>query len=872
MDSKKKLMILDGNSLIHRAFYALPILTTSKGTFTNAAYGFTNMLLKILREQQPDYVVVAFDSGKTFRHERFAEYKGTRKATPQELRPQFNLVHKILDALNISTTQLEGYEADDLIGTIAIKGEQEGLQSLIVTGDKDALQLVSENTTTVITRRGISQLETYTPQIINEKFEIEPVQFRDVKGLMGDKSDNIPGVPGVGEKTALKLIREYGDIDNLFGNLEKLTPKLRENLTTYKEQVVLSKELGTISCCAPIQVDFRNYKYQEPDYENLLAIFKELEFNSLVQDVLQYMKKEIEEHQADIHTEIANTYDEALSLLDELPNKFACYAVFDQKDYLNANIMALGLSWPEQNIAINTSTMQEVELREILHRIFSEPLREIIVWDLKSILVAVKKRGLDPEVKFEDIMLLAYLLNPSASNYELAKLSLDYLNKPFIMPEDIIEQASQATVVLWNLCGKLKDKVIEADMEKLYENLELPLEIVLSEMELQGIKLDKDLLFQMGEELSLNIARLTKEIHAMAEEEFNINSPKQLGVILFEKLGLPPIKRTKTGYSTSAEVLEELAEKHEIVVKILEYRQLVKLKSTYIDGLISLISPRTGKVHTTFNQTITATGRLSSTEPNLQNIPVRLEIGRNLRKAFLPSNDDWVLVAADYSQIELRVLAHMSKDSNLIDAFIKDHDIHTRTASEVFGVPMEEVTKNMRRQAKAVNFGIVYGISDFGLSRDLGIPISKAKQYIELYFSRYPGVQKFINDTIFKAREQGYVTTLLNRRRYLPEIFSSNRNVRGFGERAAVNTPIQGSAADIIKLAMLIVAEKINNAALRTKMILQVHDELIFEAPKEELEKLKTIIRSAMEQAYKLEVPLKVDMKVGTNWYDMKQV
>jgi len=872
MDPRKKLMILDGNSLIHRAFYALPILTNSKGTFTNAVYGFTNMLLKIIKEDHPDYLVVAFDSGKTFRHEKYEEYKGTRKATPQELRPQFLLVQRILKALNIAIIQMEGYEADDLIGTIAKQAEKENYETIIVTGDRDAFQLVSQAITTVITRKGISLLETYTPEIIREKFGIEPAQFRDVKGLMGDASDNIPGVPGIGEKTALKLIREYGNVDNLFSNLENLSPRLKEKLLAYKDQVFLSKELGTINCSVPINIDFNAYKLEKPIYEELLSIFQELEFNSLIKDVVQNMEAEIKIKQADIKSEQANTYDEALSLLEDLPGDFACDVVFDRKDYLKANIIAFGISWDEGNFVINTSMLQDDELREILKRLFTDPTRKVVVWDLKSILLAAELRGVTVESAFEDVLLLAYLLNPSATNYELAKLSLDYLNKPFVMPEDFTEQASQAAGVLWDLHQVLKEKIHEAEMDKLYADLELPLVYVLSAMEMQGVKLDKQILALMGAELSQSIEKIVREIYDLAQEEFNINSPKQLGVILFEKLGLPPLKKTKTGYSTNAEVLEELAEKHEIVAKILEYRQLVKLKNTYIDGLMDLIDPVTGKVHTTFNQTITATGRLSSTEPNLQNIPVRLELGRRIRKAFIPSNPDWVLVAADYSQIELRVLAHMSKDHNLIDAFLKDHDIHTRTASEVFGVPMNEVTKDMRRQAKAVNFGIVYGISDFGLSRDLGIPISRAKSYIDLYFHRYPGVQRFINETIIRAREHGYVTTLLNRRRYLPDIYSSNRNIRSFGERAAVNTPIQGSAADIIKLAMLKVSEEIKKAGLKTKMILQVHDELIFEVPKEELEIAETIIRNAMEQAYQLAVPLKVDMKVGPNWYDMEEV
>lgn len=875
MKSNNKLIILDGNSLAHRAFYALPLLTNRKGVFTNAAYGFTTMLLKILKAERPEYVVVAFDKGKTFRHEQFEAYKGHRKATPQELKPQFPLIWQILDALRIAAVQLEGYEADDLIGTIARKAEQAGLMTMIVTGDRDALQLVTARTKALITRKGISNLDVFDRTIIQEKYGLEPLQLRDVKGLMGDASDNIPGIPGIGEKTAVKLVQEFGSIENLLKNLDGLSNrKMAEKIQPYREQALLSKELGTINCAVPLEIEFDLFRWQGPDYSALLEIFKELEFNSLLKDVLAEMKvgaAEPEAKAAELKVTYLSECREMLRLLENIKDeKISCYLALDQRDHLKAEILAIGVAWAGGNVGLNCGSLHASEIREILTALFGKHQQQLVTHDLKSCLVLAKKRGVEIKARGRDTMLAAYLLNPSAPNYELPTLSLEYLNKPLVPVEQPEEEVARAAQVIFKLDTILDKKLNETGMDKLYTDVELPLEEVLALMELQGVKLDKEQLLSMGQELAQGIESLTAEIYELAGEEFNINSPKQLGVILFEKLGLPPLKKTKTGYSTNAEVLEELAERHEVVAKILEYRQLVKLKSTYIDGLLALINPETGKVHTTFNQTITATGRLSSTEPNLQNIPIRLEAGRRLRKAFIPSTPDHLLLAADYSQIELRVLAHIAGDPGLKDAFIKDQDIHTRTASEVFGVPMDEVTKDMRRRAKAVNFGIVYGISDFGLSRDLGISRKEAQEYIALYFSRYPGVKKYIEEVIFHAREQGYVTTVLNRRRYLPDIFSSNRNIRGFGERAAMNTPIQGSAADIIKLAMLKVHQQLAEAGLKTVMLLQVHDELIFEVPKNELEKAQAIIQQAMENAYELQVPLKVDMKVGANWYDME--
>lgn len=878
MDAQK-MLILDGNSLAHRAFHALPMLTNSQGVVTNAAFGFTNMLLKILKEENPDYVVVAFDKGKTFRHEKYADYKGTRQKTPQELKSQFPLIWKILEAMKIAMVQLEGYEADDLIGTLAKKAEEKGIKSLIVTGDRDALQLITSLVEVLITRRGITKLEKYDYEAIKKEYDLEPHQLRDVKGLMGDNSDNIPGIPGIGPKTAVKLIKEYGSIENLLANLDQHSSKKQaDKIRTYADQALLSKELGTIDCAVSLEMDLEECRYQEPDYSALLEIFKELEFNSLIKEILDKINTNPELlPQEALEVNYIKDSSEFIKLLkNPQSSKIALSFSLKPKDPLKGKVLAIGLAGVEDKIyCFQCQSLEITALSGVLEEIFTNPEREVICHDLKGCLTLLRRSGFKGKIngKLQDTMLAAYLLNPTASDYELGKLSLEYLNKPFAADDDnILEQTPLAAQRILELSEVLLEKLEEAGMKELYRQVELPLVKVLSAMELEGIKLDREQLLAMGQELSRGIDALTTEIYQLAGEEFNINSPKQLGVILFEKLNLPPLKKTKTGYSTSAEVLEELAEKHEIVAKILEYRQLMKLKSTYVDGLLNLVNSDTGKVHTTFNQTITATGRLSSTEPNLQNIPIRLEVGRRLRKVFIPSSPENLLVAADYSQIELRVLAHISQDENLIEAFIKEQDIHTRTASLVFGVPMEQVTPDMRYRAKAVNFGIVYGISDFGLSKDLRVSRKEAQEYIDLYFARYPGVKKYMEEVVAQARKRGYVTTLLNRRRYLPELFSSNRNIRNFGERAAINTPIQGSAADIIKLAMLKVCRKLEQASLKITMLLQVHDELIFEVPKKELKPAVEIIREAMESAYQLKVPLKVDVKAGPNWYDMEEV
>ena len=854
-----KFLIIDGSSLVHRAFYALPILTNREGVFTNAVYGFTNMILKIIHEEKPKYIAVAFDKGKiTFRNETFKEYKGHRKATPPELKPQFPLVQKILEALNIAFFELDNYEADDIIGTFARLGEKDGLTNIIVSGDKDTLQLISEKTRVLLTKKGISQTEYIDLAKLKEMYELTPRQMADLKGLMGDQSDNIPGVPSVGEKTALKLLKQFGTIEGIYDNIDQIKgDKLKANLLENMDKAFLSKELATIECCVPMALNIQECLYQKPNYKQLLSLFKELEFNSLVGKFLEEMEPDISESltQRLSVKEFINNYNQkkSVSLILEL-----CGDKTDPQ-FASAVMVQAGL-------AASFESSHEKEFIEFLQ---NHPQIDLIVHDFKDLYKYLKFQGI-PIKTAQDMQIAAYLLNPARSNYGIKELALEYLNSALAEGSDPIYNAIEKAAALLELFIKLKEQLVENNLYDLYLNIELPLITILADMELTGVTVEKKVLEEMGQKLEQKLEQLTKDIFALAGEEFNINSPKQLGTILFEKMDLPGGKKTKTGYSTNAEVLEQII--HPIGEKLLEYRQLTKLKGTYIEGLKEIINERTGKIHTTFKQTITATGRLSSVEPNLQNIPIRLEEGRVLRKAFVPFKKSNVLIAADYSQIELRILAHLSRDENLMDAFKKGQDIHTRTAAEVFGVAMENVTSQMRRSAKAVNFGIIYGISDFGLARDLGITRKEAKKYIEEYFKRYKGVYAYINDTIAKARENGYVTTLLNRRRYLPDIFSPNKMVRAFGERTAMNTPIQGSAADIIKIAMIKCHEFINEQGLPIEMLLQVHDELIFECPETMYKEAAVSIVKLMENAYKLEVPLTVDAKYGLNWYDLKSI
>lgn len=872
------LLVLDGNSLAHRAFHALPHLATSQGLATNAAYGFTTMLFKVLRETQPHLVAVCFDKGRlTFRHDQYREYKAHRQGTPEDLRPQFPLIKEILRAMNIAVIEEEGYEADDLIGTLVQRAEQKGICSVVVTGDQDALQLVSPLTRVLVTRKGISELEEFTPERVRERFGITPDQFPDYKGLVGDTSDNIPGVPGIGPKAAAALLKDFGHLENLLSHLEEISPRYREKIRQHQEQALLSKKLATINRQAPIEVDPQDLRWPGPDYNRLLEVFSRLEFKSLIRSIRQQLGEEkSEERLASVEVkthrvDYRHAADPAeLASLLELCQRVGRVSVAlcgSRQEGVVAAALKAGGSIYYLNLEDSSSGGAA---RNALSAVLQDRSIEKLFHDAKSALWLLSRHGQTIERLAFDTMVAAYLLSPTTSSQELADVALDHLK--VILPARGEEALAARADATWRLAEVLAEKLRLAEMEKLYYEVELPLVGVLAEMEMAGVAVDREYLMEMSRELESKIQTIAGQIYQLAGEQFNINSTRQLGYVLFEKLQLPVKKKTKTGYSTDASVLEELASAHPIVPLILEHRQLVKLKSTYVDGLAALVSAETGRVHTTFHQTVTATGRLSSSEPNLQNIPVRMEEGRKIRRAFVPRQPGNLILAADYSQIELRILAHMSGDANLIEAFCRGEDIHARTAAEVFGVPLEEVTKEMRSRAKAVNFGIVYGISDFGLARDIRISRQEAQQYINNYFARYPGVKAFIERTIACAREKGYVTTILKRRRYLPELFSSNKTVRSFGERTAINTPIQGSAADIIKLAMVRIHRELKTRGLATKMILQVHDELIFDVPKEELPQVKEMVREHMENALKLEVPLTVEVKAGPNWYEVRPV
>ncbi|MDK2821413.1 MAG: polymerase [Clostridia bacterium] len=882
MSAKKaqKLLLIDGNSVIHRAFHALPALKTNEGIPTNAVYGFATMLQKAREMASPDYTIVAFDHGKvTFRHDLFDNYKGTRPETNPELRPQFSLVKRLLSAWRLAMCEAEGYEADDLIGTLSRQGAEAGLEVLILTGDRDALQLINDQVKVLLMRRGLSKVEIFDRAAIKEAYGLEPYQLIDVKALMGDNSDNIPGVPGVGEKTAVKLIQKYGDLEEVLAHAGEVKRRnVAANLVTYAEQARMAKNLATICCNAPVKLDLESCCNKSPDYEAVLALYKELEFKSLIKEVLNLMKQNGEktkEEQTAVKTLkvdkpcILNNLEELGDLVEKLLGKqeVAIHLILDKPNYQDAKAVALGLAWEDGVAALDTSNLPAQDLAKTMEPLLLSPS---IFHDAKKELVWFSNAGLKVTEPAGDTMIAGYLLNPTASSQDLPELCLEHLNLALVDDNSLLIRAAERAEAVKRLHPELITKLKSAGMEELYREVELPLTRVLGAMEICGVAVDLETLDLMGVQLEGGLAALTEEIYDIAGEEFNINSPKQLGVILFEKLGLPPIKRTKTGYSTNAAVLEELALKHPIAAKIVEYRQLAKLKSTYVDGLKSLVNPEKGTLHTSFNQTVTATGRLSSSEPNLQNIPVRLELGRRLRKAFVPHKPGNVLLAADYSQIELRILAHISGDQVMIEAFRNGEDIHARTAAEVAGVPINEVTKEMRRSAKAVNFGIVYGISDYGLSRDLGISRKEAHQYIERYFQRYRWVKAYLDDIVNRARMEGYVTTLMGRRRYLPDLFSSNYNVRSFGERTAMNTPIQGTAADIIKIAMVKIFRLLQENFPSTKMLLQVHDELIFDVPEEDLPDVAALVKDTMENTLKLQVPLKVDLKYGPNWYDLE--
>ncbi|MFE8696977.1 DNA polymerase I [Cytobacillus sp. FJAT-53684] len=875
----KKLVLIDGNSIAYRAFFALPLLNNDKGIHTNAVYGFTMMLNRILEDEKPTHLLVAFDAGKTtFRHKTFSEYKGGRQKTPPELSEQFPFIRELLDAYGISRYELENYEADDIIGTLSLHAENDGYKVKVISGDKDLTQLSSEKTTVSITRKGITEIEEYTPSYIQEKYGITPDRIIDMKGLMGDASDNIPGVPGVGEKTALKLLKEFGTLETILSSVDKVGGnKLKEKLEEFKDQALMSKELATITREAPIEIGLSEVAYEGYEREKVASIYKELGFNSLLDKLSGEPGSEEEVELEEIEFEAVNEVTADIFSSDN-----AFYIEVLEDNYHYADIIGFSIANDKGNFFISTETALA---SPVFKQWAEDESKEKVVYDAKRSEVSLRHHGIHLTGVNFDLLLASYLINPSATIEDVASVAKSHgyesiqSDEAFygkgakrrVPEEDVLaKHLARKAAALLSLKDKLDEELKENQQAELFYDLEMPLSLILADMESCGIKMDLDRLKAMGEEILAKLAEFELRIHELAGEKFNINSPKQLGTILFDKLGLPVYKKTKTGYSTSADVLEKLESQHEIIRQILHYRQLGKLQSTYIEGLLKIVNKDNEKVHTRFNQALTQTGRLSSTDPNLQNIPIRLEEGRKIRQAFIPSEKDWVIFAADYSQIELRVLAHIANDEKLIEAFNQDMDIHTKTAMEVFHVSEDEVTSNMRRHAKAVNFGIVYGISDYGLSQSLGITRKEAGEFITRYLKSYPGVKDYMDDIVADAKQKGYVSTLLHRRRYLPEITSRNFNLRSFAERTAMNTPIQGSAADIIKKAMIDMASRLKSENLKTRLLLQVHDELIFEAPKDELEVLKRIVPEVMENAVELEVPLKVDYAYGPTWFDAK--
>lgn len=856
-------MIIDGNSLMYRAFYGIRFLSTSKGVLTNAVYGFTNMLFNLIEQYHPDYIGVAFDlKAPTFRHEMYEEYKGNRQKTPEELLPQFDLLKRLLRAMNIPIFEEEGYEADDILGTFSRIAEEQGLDAYLVTGDRDAIQLVSDNTTVLLNRRGITDIHAFDPKEVEKEYGLTPDQIIDLKALMGDSSDNIPGVPGVGEKTALKLLRQYKTLEEVLNNIDQISgKKLKENLTNYREQAILSKKLATIIKDVPIEINLEDSHYEIPNTAELKAILEELEFNSIISrldfDDSQQKSQAIEDDRKIVEID---SLDQLLDCINDALRQDRIALLFDSD--------IVTFAWDKKQV-YSIRIYQDMvsggldlwDVMEKLRYVLSDKKIGKVVHDGKRLLLQAWEQDIEVNNLYFDTFIAAYLLDSTHTRYDVKYLVYEYLGID-------ADKVDAGHVLL--LAEALETRLKDLDMYDLYRDIEHPLIQVLADMEWTGFNVDKNTLKELDLEFANILEELTNSIYELAGEEFNINSPKQLGIILFEKLGLPVVKKTKTGYSTNIEVLEKLKGKHEIIEKIIEYRQVMKLKSTYSEGLLNVIDPKDGRIHSSFNQTITATGRISSTDPNLQNIPVRMEMGRRIRRVFVPTNEDYVLVDADYSQIELRVLAHISGDPTFIDAFKNNQDIHLRTASEILGIPIDEVTPEQRNDAKAVNFGIVYGISDYGLARNLGISRAEAQEYIDNYFKRYPGIKEYMERIVELGKKQGYVTTLMGRRRYLPELSSRNFNTRSFGERIAMNTPIQGTAADIIKKAMNDVYYELKARGLRSKLVLQVHDELIVDTYKPELEEVKEILKNKMENAIELSVPLVVDIGVGSNWYNAK--
>ena len=895
-------VLIDGNSIMNRAFYGImgsKMLTTKDGKYTNAVYGFLAILFKLIEDTNPKYMAVAFDlKAPTARHKLYEGYKANRKGMPEELAEQMPLIKEILRAMNIDIVEKEGYEADDVLGTLSRYGEKQGLHVTILSGDRDTFQLATDNVTIRIprTKGGKTETDLFDRSKILETYGIEPKQLIEVKGLQGDSSDNIPGVPGIGEKTALSLIQKYGSIDNLYDKVEKneddLKGKQREKIKENKELAELSKTLGTINLEVPIEDTLEQFKVEEWDKEKVLKLFKELNFNRYIERFHLTGEKDSQEETYKVEFKtVEKSIEEIIDIIKEQKNMV--FYLQTETDELAENIikekitgMSLYNTQTQEAYYIKLNQEEIAKLKDIFE---DKNIKKTSI-NLTKVYILLKQAGITLEGIENDISVGAYILNPTNNKLDLKNLAMQYLEldiEEYVGEEDTqkqmtlfeendiqndkkdLEKYTLYAYVIEKINTMILQKLKETNSFELYTNIDMPTVEVLSSMQWNGMYVDEQELSAFGEELTSQIEVLTKVIHEMAGEEFNINSTKQLGEILFEKMKLPVIKKTKNGYSTDVDVLEKLKREDPIIEKILEYRQLMKLNSTYVEGLKPFINPKTKRIHSFFHQTITATGRISSTEPNLQNIPTRFELGKRVRKVFKPEEGK-VYIDADYSQIELRVLAHISEDKHMIEAFKNNEDIHKQAASKVFKTPIDEVTKEQRSNAKAVNFGIVYGISDFGLAEQLGISRKRAKQYIDEYLTEYAGIKEFMENIIEKTKEKGYVETLFHRRRYVPELNSKNYMVRQFGNRVAMNTPIQGTAADIMKIAMINVNKELNKRELKAKIILQVHDEMMIEAPESEKEEVKDIMKREMESAIQLKIPLVAEISEAKNWYDCK--
>ncbi len=846
----ERLFVLDGPGFLFRAYHALPFLSTSRGQPSHAVFGMSTMLWKLLREDSPEYFAVAWDPpGPTFREERFAAYKETRAPTPNDLRSQIPLVKTLFAALHLPVLEVPGFEADDVLGTVVEQTRDLPIELVLVTSDKDMLQLVSPRVRVFSTTGRGGDRVVFDEAAVKAKWGVEPTQIPDILALMGDSIDNIPGVPGVGEKTAVKLIGQFGSVERLYESLSLVPGKLRETLAANRKQALLSRELATVSTRVPITVDLDALRRREPDWDKLRALWTEMEFHTLLRQVPG--QPAVPAESADVPT-LAGAPDLARYLASVPTTDPLAVETVVEGGPPDPGLTCLGLYHPAAGAAMLTCGPEMTTLPELGRRtLIGHDVKPLAEWWLA-------RGGALPS--HEDTAVAAYLLNPARSNYKLEEVCAELLGQG-----PGIAAAGTRGKWIWDLWAMAPRALEEVGLKSLYQDIERPLIEVLARMERHGIRVDQARLGEFSRELEVHLDRITKEIFTLAGEEFNIGSPKQLAYILFEKLKLPPVKRTKTGYSTDADVLEQLALGHELPARIVEHRTLAKLKSTYADALPTLINPVTGRIHTSFNQLVAATGRLSSSAPNLQNIPVRTELGRRIRAAFVPE-DGWRFVAADYSQIELRILAHVSGEESLIEAFRRGEDIHARTASEVFGVALDAVAPEQRDIAKTTNFAVIYGVTAFGLSRGLDMSTKQAQEFLDRFFARHPKVKAYLARTVAEGRERGFVTTLLGRRRYLPELRSGNPNLRGFGERMATNAPIQGTAADLVKIAMVRMARELEERKLRSRMLLQVHDELLFESPDDEVDALRALATEVMESALSLDVPLKVDVKTGADW------